>query len=187
MTGEGALDHRTWRRTLASAWVAQALALVGFSFCTPFTRLYLRDELGVVDPIARARWAGYISAALPIVMFFSAPLWGIVADRVGRKVMVMRAMFGGALVVGLIGAATSPWHLLFLRMVQGALTGTITASAALVSAVTPGTRIGFSMGLMQSAVFAGMAIGPLVGGTCIDSLGYRPTFFIAAAMLAAGG
>jgi DHA1 family multidrug resistance protein-like MFS transporter len=162
-------------------------AISGFSFCMTFMRLYLRDELGLTDDAERAWWTGIIQAAPGFVMVFSAPLWGMAADRIGRKLMVMRAMFGGALVVALMGLARTPGALLALRLGQGALTGTVTASAALVASVSPAARAGFSLGLMQAAIFAGMTAGPLLGGICADALGYRATFFIAAGMLFCGG
>ena len=170
-----------------SAWCAQTAAIMGFTFVMPFLRLYLRDELGLTDDTSRALWSGFIFGAPGFVMGFAAPMWGILADRVGRKVMVMRAMFGGAVVIGLMGLATSPTHILILRLCQGALTGTITASAALVASVSPSDRAGFSMGMMQAAIFAGNAVGPVVGGITSDAIGARPAFFISGALLMVGG
>jgi DHA1 family multidrug resistance protein-like MFS transporter len=176
-----------WRRTLISAWIAQTAAIMGFTFVMPFLRLYLRDELGLTDDTSRAIWSGYIFGAPGFIMGFAAPMWGILADRVGRKLMVMRAMFGGAIIVTLMGVATSPTHILILRMCQGALTGTITASAALVSSVSPTDKAGFSMGMMQAAIFAGNAVGPVVGGLASDHLGPRPPFCIAGGLLLVAG
>lgn len=179
--------RRVWRRTLISAWFAQTCAIMGFSFVMPFLRLYLRDEFGVDDPSSRAYWAAFIVSAPAFIMGFAAPLWGILADRVGRKPMVMRAMFAGAVVIGLMGFATSPAHLLVLRLAQGALTGTMTASAALVASVSPSDRAGFSLGVMQAAIFTGHAAGALSGGVVFDTLGGRAAFLVAGGMLFAGG
>jgi DHA1 family multidrug resistance protein-like MFS transporter len=120
-------------------------------------------------------------------MAVSAPVWGIVADRFGRKPMVLRAMFAGSLTIGLMSLATSPWHLLILRFVEGSVTGTVTASMTLVASTTPKERMGFGLGMMQMAVFSGGSVGPLVGGVMADQIGYRPTFIVAGSMLFAGG
>jgi len=179
--------HGVWRRTLISAWLAETLAITGFFFVMPFLRLYLRDELGVEDLAERSWWAGLVIGGPSFVMGFMAPIWGAFADRVGRKLMVLRAMFGGAIVICLMGFVQTPGQLLALRMVQGAVAGTITASAALVASVSPSRRAGLSMGMMQAGVFAGMAMGPLLGGLVSHGFGARTTFFAAAGLLFAGG
>ena len=168
-------------------WFAQIAAIMGFSFVMPFIRFYLRDELGVADATDRAYWSAFITSAPAFVMGFAAPMWGILADRIGRKPMVMRAMFAGAGVIALMGLATSPMHLFVLRLTQGALTGTVTASAALVASVSPSDRAGFSLGLMQAASFLGLAVGSLAGGIVFDVFGGRVAFMVAGGLLLVGG
>jgi DHA1 family multidrug resistance protein-like MFS transporter len=182
----GALSGRAWISTLVSVWFAQLACMTGFAFAFPFMPFYIRD-LGVEGESAQRYWAGIVTAAPALTMMLTAPLWGVLADRYGRKLMVMRAMFGGAVVIGLMGLAGSVWVLLALRLVQGCLTGTVSATNALVSGVTPRRRVGFSLGLIQTAVFAGSAIGPLVGGMCADRVGYAATFLVAGGFLLAGG
>jgi len=181
------LERHVWRRTLVSAWFAQICAMIGFSFVMPFLRFYLRDDLGVAEDSSRAYWSAFIMSAPAFLLGLAAPLWGMLADRVGRKPMVMRAMFAGSVIVWLMGYATSPVHLLMLRFAQGAFTGTMTASAALVASVSPSDRAGFSLGLMQAAVFAGNAAGTLLGGMVSDAWGARTAFMVAGTFLLAGG
>ena len=90
-----ASELREWRRNLWAMWVAQTLSIVGFSFTTPFTPLFLR-ELGIENQSDIILWSGAMNAGSAIVMAVTAPLWGAIADRYGRKPMVLRAMFGGA-------------------------------------------------------------------------------------------
>ena len=179
-------ELREWRRNLYAMWIAQTLSIVGFSFTSPFIPLYLRD-LGVTDTRDVIWWAGVMNTGSAIIMALSAPLWGAVADRFGRKPMVLRAMFGGALVIGLMGLAPNVYVLLALRLIQGSLTGTVTASTTLVASITPRDRVGFSLGLMQTAVFSGNSFGPLVGGIIADALGYRVSFGITGALLGLAG
>ena len=162
------------------------LTIIGFSLRAPFLPFYIED-LGATSLDAQALWAGVINAGGALVMAISAPLWGIVADRYGRKPMVLRAMFAGSVTIGLMSLATSPWHLLILRFVEGGVTGTVTASMTLVASTTPKERMGFGLGLMQMAVFSGASIGPLAGGVLADQIGYRTTFVVAGSMLFIGG
>ncbi|MCX7623021.1 MAG: MFS transporter [Thermomicrobium sp.] len=171
-----------WQRTLAALWLAQTLTIVGFSLRTPFLPFFVA-ELGARSLEAQALWAGAINAGGAAVMAITAPLWGAVADRYGRKLMVLRAMFAGSLTIGLMSLATSPWQLFALRLLEGGFTGTVTASTTLAAATVPRERLGFGLGLMQMAVFSGSAIGPLIGGVLADQIGYRATFALAGSLL----
>ncbi len=175
-----------WRVTLYAMWVAQLISIMGFSFVMPFFPFYIQ-ELGVTDPRQVAVWAGLLVTACGVAMTAAAPLWGMVADRVGRKLMVQRSMFGGAVAMGLMGLAHNVQQLLVLRFLQGVLSGTMAASFALVSSVTPRRRMGYSLGLMQMAVFIGASLGPWFGGILADHFGYRIPFAVTAGLLAAGG
>jgi len=132
-------------------------------------------------------WAGLLATAGGISMTAFAPLWGMVADRYGRKLMVQRAMFGGAVIMALMGAVSNVHQLLVLRFIQGAVTGTVPASIALVSSVTPKDRMGYSLGLMQMAFFTGASVGPWVGGVMADHFGYRVPFAVTGALLVVAG
>ena len=99
--------HHLWRITLAVMFTAQFLSGVGFSFVLPFFPFYFRF-LGVEGNKDVLLWMGWSSAVFGITMAFSAPLWGLLADRYGRKLMVIRSMFAGSIILGLMGLATNP-------------------------------------------------------------------------------
>ena len=176
----------SWRVTLYAAWVAQLISIMGFSFVMPFFPFYVQT-LGITNPREVPMWAGLLTTAGGISMTAFAPLWGMVADRYGRKLMVQRAMFGGAVIMALMGAVSNVHQLLVLRFIQGAVTGTVPASIALVSSVTPKDRMGYSLGLMQMAVFTGASVGPWVGGVLADHFGYRVPFVVTGALLVVAG
>ena len=175
-----------WQTTLYIMFAAQLLSLIGFAFVLPFLPFYIR-ELGVTDESLVPVWAGVQAASASLVMAFFSPLWGWLADRYGRKIMVERAMFGGAVITFAMGLAGNVWHLLFLRLLSGATTGTISASIALISTIVPKQKLGYSLGLMQVAVFLGMTLGPWIGGSLADAVGYRITFMIGGGILFMGG
>jgi MFS transporter, DHA1 family, multidrug resistance protein len=66
-----------------------------------------------------------------------APIWGLVADRFGHKLMIQRASFGAGLGIGLIAFVQTPEQLLALRVVHGFFTGVVSAIATLVSLTAP--------------------------------------------------
>lgn len=173
----------SWQRVLWINWIAQILAMVGFSFVYPFLPLYVQ-YLGVHNHQAVLFWSGGLYAGTTIAATIFAPLWGSVSDRYGRKMMVVRAMGSGAALIFLMPFLQNPQELLVVRIMQGMLTGSVAASQALVSTAVPRERLGYAMGLMQTAVFTGGSIGPLVGGQLDVRIGFRATFLVAAAMLA---
>jgi DHA1 family multidrug resistance protein-like MFS transporter len=175
-----------WKYTLVASWLAQICSLVGFAMVVPFLPYYVR-ELGVSSDRGVLIWTGWLSAAAGIVMAAVSPLWGILADRHGRKLMVMRSMFGGVIVIGLMAYVQNVHQLLGLRIMQGILTGTVAASVALISAVVPTRRAGFALGLMHTAVYVGSSLGPGIGGRLSEALGYRIPFLVAAGFLLIGG
>ncbi|MDQ3443331.1 MAG: MFS transporter [Chloroflexota bacterium] len=175
-----------WRTNLYALFLSQLLAIVAFSLRAPFLPFFLGD-LGLESTEQQAIWSGMINAFGAGTMAITAPIWGIMADRYGRKPMLLRAQFAAFITIGLMGLATEPWHLLGLRMVEGMFTGTVTAATALVATSMPRERLGFGLGLIQTAVFSGSALGPLVGGILADQAGYRATFGIASGMMLSGG
>jgi DHA1 family multidrug resistance protein-like MFS transporter len=174
-----------WQQNLAVLFIGQLMMLVAFSFFFPFIPLYVQT-LGVEGEKAAAQWAGVIAASNALSMIVFQPIWGNMADRVGRKPMVLRSMLGIAIFTALMGLATAPWQLVVLRFLQGSVAGSVPASNALVAAGTPKRRLGFALGLMQVAIFLGMSIGPLIGGVIADTVGYRDSFYAAAALMFLG-
>jgi len=160
--------------------------MIGFSFVNPFMPLFIQG-LGNFTNQEAAFWAGIAISANSIAFFFSAPLWGIIADRWGRKPMVLRAMFGSGIVLALTGLAPNIYYIVALRFALGLLSGTIAAASALVASLTPKNKVPFAMGLLMVAIFGGTSFGPLAGGFMADSVGYKAAFFITGGLLFSGG
>lgn len=180
----GAAPARAWQSTLYAICISQAAAIVGFDFTLPFVPLYLQRDLGVHGLGATALWAGLIGfgPAIPSTIF--GPVWGSVADRWGYRIMLLRAMICASILLAAMAFVPSPGVLLALRMVQGALTGTVFSSQALVAAAVPEKELGRSMGLLQMSISVGATAGPVAGGAVASAFGYRMPFLCAGVMLA---
>jgi DHA1 family multidrug resistance protein-like MFS transporter len=183
---QGQQGPADWKRTFWTLCGVQCAAMLAFGMATPFLPLYVR-EMGVTDARDAAKWAGGMSAGGMLVMAAMAPVWGTIADRHGRKPMVTRALYGGGLVVAVMGLARSPEQLLALRLVQGAFSGTVSATRTLVSSVAPPAQLGYVLGTMQTAGFLGNTAGPLVGGFIADRVGFGPTFLTTGVILIVTG
>ena len=135
-----------------------------------------------------ALWAGASSAAFSVVMAVLGPFWGALADRHGPRLMVGRAMFGGAFVIGAMGLVRSVYGLFGLRVLQGAVTGVQAAITVLVAVdrppPAPGRR---ASGSYRWPPSAGPRSGPCWAGIVADRFGFRPTFLITGALMLLSG
>jgi DHA1 family multidrug resistance protein-like MFS transporter len=177
---------QTWQRNLYTLWVAELVAVAGFTVVLPFLPYYVQ-ELGVTELEQVEFWSGLLFASHAVAMAIFSPIWGSVADRYGRKLMVERAMFGGAVVMGAMGFVQNVQQLVVLRVLQGCLTGTIAAAMTLVASSVPRQRSGRALGLLQMAVYSGASAGPLLGGLVADHFGYRAAFVVTGALLFLAG
>jgi MFS transporter, DHA1 family, multidrug resistance protein len=168
-------EYAGWRRNFYTLWVAELAAIIGFQAVQPFLPYYIQAfDVGGLDQALI--WSGRMGTAAGLAMAISSPLWGSLADRYGRKPMVVRSMVGGGISVLLMAYVSSVEQLLFARVLQGAFAGTVTACLTLVSTSTPRQHLGFALGLMQGAFMLGASVGPLIGGPMIDAFGYRDCF-----------
>ncbi len=175
-----------WRRTLYTIWFTEFIAVLGFNFVLPFIPYYIQ-ELGVTDRQQVALWAGLATSLMSLGFAIMAPIWGMLADRYGRKQMVMRATFAGAILMVLMAFVTNVQQLVLLRILHGVFTGTIAAATTLVVSVVPKEYSGVAFGSLQTAVYLGTSLGPLLGGIAADSLGYRSSFWVTGALLLFSG
>ncbi len=175
-----------WKRTLAVMVFCQVISAVGFSSVFPFLPLYVKS-LGSATGMDIELLAGLVFSGQALSMAVASPFWGALADRWGKKLMVERAMFGGALLLGLMAFVRSAEELVVLRTLQGMVTGTIAAANALVAAAAPRERSGWAMGLLQVGLAAGVGLGPVVGGAVADACGYAAAFYVTSALLALAG
>ncbi len=175
-----------WQRMLWILALAQLLSSVGFSMIFPFLPNYV-TELGSSTGTSIAFWTGAVFSAQAVTMAIASPLWGAVADRIGRKPMLIRALLGGALAVTLMAFVASAEQLVLLRAIQGILSGTVSAGNALVASIAPRNRSGYAMSVLQTASWGGIALGPVIGGILADQFGYATSFIVTGILLFIGG
>ncbi|MBS0969877.1 multidrug efflux MFS transporter MdtG [Nissabacter archeti] len=171
-----------WKRNLAVAWLGCFLTGVAFSLIMPFLPLYI-ETLGVTGHEAVNMWSGLVFSITFLFSAVASPFWGGLADRKGRKLMLLRSALGMAVVMVLMGLATTIWQLLALRAVLGLLGGFVPNANALIATQVPRNRSGWALGTLSTGAVSGALIGPLIGGLLADRYGLRPVFFITALVL----
>ncbi|HYB44022.1 MAG TPA: MFS transporter [Candidatus Methylomirabilis sp.] len=172
-----------WRRNVWALALVVFVAFVGFQFFSPFLPLYVA-ELGVTDPGKIALWSGLLSAVTPAISGVLAPLFGRLADRFGRKVMLIRSLAGFIVIISAMGLVTSVEQLFVARLVQGLFAGFTPMAMALASVAAPAEKMSVAIGMVQSAQLLSSAVGPAAGGYVASHFGIRYAFFVTAAMCA---
>ncbi|EGT5661666.1 multidrug efflux MFS transporter [Cronobacter dublinensis] len=172
----------SWKVNLISVWFGCFFTGLAISQILPFLPLYVA-ELGVQSHEALSLWSGLTFSVTFLVSAFVSPLWGSLADRKGRKLMLLRASLGMAVAILLQAFATSVWQLFALRALMGLTSGYIPNAMALVASQVPRDRSGWALSTLSTAQISGVILGPLMGGFLADSVGLRPVFLITALLL----
>jgi DHA1 family multidrug resistance protein-like MFS transporter len=158
----------------------QALMSFAFSVSGPFLPLFI-IQLGVKPIAAVSVWAGVIASANFLTAAIFSPMWGGLADRTGRKAMVVRSCVAVAIFTAVMGLVGNVWQLFAARAAMGVFSGFSAAAIAMVATQVPEESLGFSLGWMATGQLAGALAGPLFGGFLADTLhNYRQIFFATA-------
>jgi DHA1 family multidrug resistance protein-like MFS transporter len=170
-----------WKRNLWILWVGVLLCNSSYTMSIPFLPLFLFD-LGVGEKLVNI-WAGTVYSSAFLMGAIMAPFWGSLADKYGKRKMVIRAGFSLTVTYFLFSLVHNPWELVAARMLQGFVGGFVPASMAIVSSTTPEQEIGPSLGLMQAGAITGGIMGPLFGGILAEIFGIRQSFVAASALM----
>ena len=172
----------SWKVNLISVWFGCFFTGLAISQILPFLPLYV-SQLGVTSHEALSMWSGLTFSVTFLVSAIVSPMWGSLADRKGRKLMLLRASLGMAIAILLQAFATNVWQLFFLRAVMGLTSGYIPNAMALVASQVPRERSGWALSTLSTAQIGGVIGGPLLGGFLADHVGLRAVFIITAILL----
>jgi len=172
-----------WRRNVWALTLTVFISFVGFQFFSPFLPLYIR-ELGVTDPAKIALWSGLQAAVTPAMSGILSPVFGRLADRFGRKMMLIRSLVGFVVIVAAMGLVTSVQQLFLARVIMGFFAGFTPMVMALATSAAPKDKVPAAIGMVQSAQLLSVAVGPAIGGYVASHFGIRYAFFATAGLCA---
>ena len=174
-----------WKKNLPVLWIAVFLCCASYTSCIPFLPVYLLRELDVPSSEVNF-WAGISFAVTFLGCTIMAPYWGALADHVGQRKMALRAGYGLALTYFLTGLCQNEYQLIVVRILCGVVAGFVPACMSMASSSLPENRMGWGMGLMQTALSSGTIMGPLMGGYMASWFGMRMSFYVGSLALFAG-
>lgn len=157
---------------------------LGFaSYVTSYMRIPV-VPLFAQDLGAGAVMVGFINSAFLLTSgVFSFP-FGLLADRVGRKLVVMAGVLVSLVTSLLLAVSVAPWQLLLIYLLFGLGLAAIGPTLmAYVADLSPPDQLGRSYGAYTLAIYTGMSLGPALGGWVADWLGFRLLFVAAAGLV----
>ena len=166
-----------WKKNLAIMWSTQFIGMSAITGMISFLPLYV-TVLGISDSSEVAMWSGILMGAASFCAALSNPYWGAMADRKGRKPMVEKVLFMYGLIIISMAYVSNVYQLLTLRILQGLCGGFVASGTALVLSSTPPEEISFTVGMFQTSIIIGGAVGPMIGGFIADCFGYRHPFIV---------
>lgn len=177
--------NTVWKKNLSVLWIAVFLCCASYTSCIPFLPVYIMREMGVPQSEVNF-WAGISFAVTFLGCTVMAPYWGALADHVGQRKMALRAGYGLALTYFLTGVCQNVYQLIGVRILCGIVAGFVPACMSMASSSLPESRMGWGMGLMQTALSSGTIMGPLMGGYMASWFGMRMSFYLGSLALFAG-
>lgn len=170
-----------WKKNLYITWIGCFFTGVSFSLVMPFIPIYIND-LGVT-PGQSDLFAGLSISVTALAAAIFSPIWGSLADRRGRKMMMIRAAAGMTFSMGMLAFVSNVYQLLALRFLTGVLSGYIPNATAMIASQVPREKNGWALGMLSTGSVAGNLIGPFIGGWLADTFGIRNVFKITGIIL----
>lgn len=172
----------SWKTNLFVLWTGVFFCSTAFTLVVPFLPIFLHEELNVTRHLEA--WSGLIFAVTFLASALIAPYWGSLADKYGRRPMLLRSGLCLSLLYLLTYLVQNPYQLLAVRLLQGVLAGYVPSAVALVATNTPEKNVGYALGVMSTATAAGTIVGPMIGGFVSHWLGNREAFLFSAGLVA---
>ncbi len=170
-----------WKRNMYIAWLGCFFTGVSFSLVMPFIPIYI-EELGAPQNKVEF-YAGLSISITALSAALVAPLWGNMADRRGRKLMMVRAAAGMTITMGSLAFVPNVFWLLVMRFFNGLLSGYVPNATAMIASQAPKDKSGWALGTLATGAVAGSLIGPSLGGFLAQTVGIRNVFIVTGVIL----
>ena len=175
------MQEISWKENLRVAWFGSFLTGASISLVVPFMPIFV--EQLVIEGDQVAFYAGLAISVSAVSAALVSPIWGILADKYGRKPMMIRAGLAMTITMGGLAFVPNIYWLLFLRLLNGVFTGFVPNATALIASQVPKDKSGAALGTLSTGVVAGTLTGPFVGGFIAEIFGIRNVFLLVGSFL----
>jgi predicted MFS family arabinose efflux permease len=152
----------------------------GTVFLDRMSQMYLAPYFAPEFHLTREQ-IGTLASVLAITWAASTFIFGALSDRIGRRPVLIPAVFAFSALSWMSGLAHSFHQLLFIRALMGIAEGpTWSIMTALIEESSPASRRGRNIGLVVSAAaLVGLAAAPVLTTQVASRMGWRYAFFVA--------
>lgn len=159
---------------LVALMITAFVDMVGFAMVLPLVPFYA-TSMGATGSVV-----GLLISSFSLAQLVSAPTWGRVSDRFGRRPAVISGLLISAAAYVVFGLAGTIWALLLSRVVQGVGGGTVGVLQAYVADASRPEDRAKGLGWLSAATSAGAVVGPAFGSLFVQWWGHRGPGFGAA-------
>ncbi len=171
-----------WKRNLWICWLGSFATSAALSQIAPVLPLYI-DKLGMHNLADIEMWSGIAFGSTTLIASIFSPFWGKIADKYGRKPMLLRASFGMSIVLASMGFVQSVYQLVGLRMLMGTISGFNSGAITLIATQASKEKAGWALGTLSTGAVGGTLLGPLIGGYLVEMFGFRAVFLSMGSLL----
>jgi MFS transporter, DHA1 family, multidrug resistance protein len=162
--------------------LASFIEVIAYGQLSAFTPLHL-PKIGVAPEDVPAA-VGLISAGVNVIGLLFLPFWGVLADRFGRKPLIIRSFAATGAGLAVAAVARNVWVFTLGRGLNSLNLGNSGLMMTTLHESAPAARLGFAFGVVNGAGPLGAFIGPLIGGPLVDRYGFSLVLGVDAVLLA---
>ncbi len=155
------MQERFKKRALSIIFSIVIINLIGFGIIIPLLPFYA-ERLGASEVEI-----GFLFASFSIAQLLASPFLGALADRFGRRPMLVMSLLGTTAGFVLLAVANSLWLLFLSRIIDGLSGGNVTIARAYVADVLEEHERAKGYGMLGAAFGIGFIAGPLLGGLLV--------------------
>ena len=143
----------------------------------------LLQELGITSVSSAALWGGILSTSYAIMQFLCSPIIGSASDAIGRRRIILIALFALSIDYLILGFSQTLWILIVGRIVAGVAGGTVPTATAYLADISQPSDRAKNFGIIGAAFGVGFIMGPALGGI-LGEFSSRAPFFLSALLTA---
>jgi len=121
-------------------------------------------------------WTGPTASMGFLLGIWFVPFWGVLADRYGRKPLILRSYYIEVIAMALAALSQEFWLYLFARSLTGFALGNTGLMYAALTEIVPSNRVALALGLVNGSAPLGALVGGVVGGIIVSQFGVHPLF-----------
>ncbi|CAN1804372.1 Protein ZINC INDUCED FACILITATOR-LIKE 1 [Linum perenne] len=164
-------------REFLSIWILVLSTTLPISSLFPYLYFMIRDFNIATREEDIGYYAGYVGSSFMLARALTSVSWGVVADRYGRKPVILLGTSAMVILNILFGLSGNFWMAIIMRSLLGCLNGLIGTIKAYASEIFREDQQALGFSTVSTAWGIGLIIGPALGGFLAQPAEKYPNLF----------